>query len=548
MAVDYDAIVVGAGAGGGVAACVLAEAGKRVLVVERGRYRSYADSGRRDHLRNHRLQVYGLNTGPEIAANPRVLVNVSGSQRLVWPYEEAYGGNAAAVGSGTLVYGGLAWRFHPDDFHMASRYGVPARSSLVDWPFGYDELAPWYERAEWEIGVAGSGDDPHAGRRNRGYPMPPLPPTPSTRVLQQGAARLGLSTFTPPILVNGVPRDGRPACIGCGSCVGFPCPVDAKNGTQNTVIPRAMATGRCDLETEVSVERLAMSARGEVVGVDVARRTPEGAIMRRRVTARAIVLAAGAIETARLMLLSVSDREPAGIGNARDLVGRNLQGHTYPVCYGLFEEEVQDSTGPGVTIATSDFAHGNEGVIGGAMLADDFVMLPAIFWKQALPPDLPRWGLAAKAFMREGYRRVTQLRGPVHEIPSPDCRISLDRGNVDGLGLPVARLSGVIHNETHRTAKFIRARAEAWMAASGAVRTWSAIPPPCLSSGQHQAGTARMGTDARTSVTDPFGRVWGHDNLVIADASLHPTNGSYNPVLTILALAYRNASRWALDL
>jgi choline dehydrogenase-like flavoprotein len=194
-----------------------------------------------------------------------------------------------------------------------------------------------------------------------------------------------------------------------------------------------------------------------------------------------------------------------------------------------------------VTIATCEYNHGNPGVIGGSMIADDFIMLPIIFWKRALPPGAPRWGAAGKAAMRDHYCHVTRLYGPVQEIPNPNCRVTLDPNVRDRFGLPVARLSGSVHPETARTAGFIRDRATEWLRASGAVETWSGPMSPALSAGQHQAGTCRMGRNPTVSVTDPFGRVWGHDNLFIADGSLHPTNGGFNPVLTILALAYRVA-------
>ena len=109
----------------------------------------------------------------------------------------------------------------------------------------------------------------------------------------------------------------------------------------------------------------------------------------------------------------------------------------------------------------------------------------------------------------------------------------------------MARLSGVAHPETVRTANFMLERAKAWLEASGAGRVWGDKQVPRLSGGQHQAGTCRMGTDERHSVTDPHGRVWGHDNLFVSDASLHPTNGGFNPVLTIMALAFRNAEHIA---
>lgn len=537
---EYDVIVIGAGAAGGIAACVLAEQGKRVLLLERGKEHSYETSGHRDHLRNHRYSKYGHTTGPECDGNPRVFVDPAGNERVVRPNEPDYSNIASGVGSGTLLYGGLAWRFLRDDFRMASRYGVPEGSSLVDWPIGYEDLEPFYERAEWEIGVAGETGD-LSGHRIR-YPMPPVPRRAAASVLAKGAASLGFDTFSPPILVNTVARAGRAACMSCGSCVGFLCPSNAKNGTQNTVIPRALASGHCTLVTGTVAERIEQNASGKVIGVATVRLGENGEPSRAMVRARAVMVCAGAIETARLLLASASPAHPMGLGNAHDQVGRHLQGHYYPTAYGLFDADVHDGRGPGVSIATCDFNHGNDNVIGGAMLADDFVMPPIIFWSQALPPDLPRWGAAAKAFMRDNFRRVLQVKGPVHEIPSPDCRVTLDSSTRDMLGRPVAKLSGTTHPETVRTANYILDKAHEWLRQSGAMATWGPAQRLQLSAGQHQAGTCRMGTDPRTSVTDPYGRVWGHDNLFISDGSIHPTNGGFNPVLTIMALAFRNAA------
>src|SRR5690606_38613490 len=138
---------------------------------------------------------------------------------------------------------GLAWRFLPDDLRMASRYGVPDGSSLADWPLTYDDLAPHYDWVEWEVGVCGDPTGhPAAGHRQRGYPMPPLPADPEAALLAAGADRVGLATGRVPLLLNSVPRDGRPACGGedCGACVGFPCPTGGRSGTHDTVIPRAL--------------------------------------------------------------------------------------------------------------------------------------------------------------------------------------------------------------------------------------------------------------------------------------------------------------------
>ena len=239
LAPDYDVVVIGAGAGGGVAACVLAEAGRRVLLVERGESLARADLPR-DHLRNARVFT-GLERqlDPPVAGNLRFVGDVA-----VLPTEAAWSNNAMALGGGTRVYGAMAWRFCPEDFRMGSTYGEP----FVDWPIGYDDVAPYYDRVEWELGVCGpDAPRPYDGARTRGYPMPPFAPNAAEPVLARGAEALGLATAAIPLLINSVPYGGRPACIRCGTCAGFACHADAKNGSHNTTIPRALATGRCDL-------------------------------------------------------------------------------------------------------------------------------------------------------------------------------------------------------------------------------------------------------------------------------------------------------------
>lgn len=538
MTTPYDVIIVGAGAGGGIAAGVLAEAGKRVLLIERGRQLSFNDIGR-DHLRNQRLSEYGHNAGPDIDGSPRTLED----GRIVRPHESGYQNNAAAVGSGTRVYGAQAWRFMPQDFRMASIYGVPEGSSLADWPITYEDLAPYYEHVEWEVGVCGDHQAmTHLPGYQRPYPMPPMSPLSlQGQTYRRGLDALGWQKLPVPLLINSVPYHNRPACNRCQHCVGFGCAVDAKNGTHNTMIARALESGRCTLVTQAMVERITVDSGGRVTGVAYFDEHNQ----RVEAQAEVVVISAGATETARLLLNSATPQEPDGIGNNSDQVGRHLQGHYYPRAVGLFPEPVQDWLGPGASTATCQFNHGNDDVVGGGMLADEFIVLPIIFWKRLLPPDLPRWGAANKAFMRDNYRRVTDIAGPVQEIPSPHARVTLDPQVRDRWGIPVAHLSGATHPETVRTAAFMRERAIEWQKAAGAVEVWSKPPTLGLSAGQHQAGTARMGDDPVVSVVDKWCRVHGHDNLYIADGSVHVTNGGFNPVLTIMALAWRTAEHIA---
>lgn len=536
----YDAIIIGTGAAGGIVACVLAEAGKHVLLLERGPRLSFADVGR-DHLRNQRLAIYGHNAGPDVNGNPRVFVDPQGHSRIVKPYELDYHNNAACVGGGTRVYGAQAWRFHPDDFRMATKYGVPEGSSLADWPISYETLEPFYERAEWELGAAGNGESIQRQiPRKRNYPLRPVGPSPQTVALQKAAQQLGWVTTPVPLLINTEPYGGRSACIACKYCVGFACPTDAKSGSQNTVIPRALATGNCELKTSTIVEAIETDERGNVIGVSFLDHAT-GEPQRQTAHAKIVIVSAGAIESARLLLNSHSALHPAGLGNEHDQVGRNLQGHLYPRAYGISPTKVFDGIGPGVTIATTQFNHDNPGIVGGGMLADDFIKPPIDFWYDSLPPDLPRWGIDNKRFMRENYTRVMHVRGPVQDIPNPEGRVTVDAAVRDKWRIPVARLSGTTHRATVEAAEFMRERGEEWMRASGCEKVWSAQPGLILSGRQHQAGTCRMGRDPKSSVTDEWGRVHNHDNLFVVDGSLHVTNGGFNPVLTIMALAFRSA-------
>jgi choline dehydrogenase-like flavoprotein len=547
VAAHYDAVVVGSGAGGGVAAWALTQSGRTVLLVERGGYPDTAHQAR-DHLRNARTDT-GLDhlTLRSSAENPRTLL-LGPEPVVLLAWDPRYGSNADTFGGGTRVYGAQAWRFMPEDFAMASTYGVPDSSALADWPIGYDEMEPFYTQAEYEIGVCGSAE-PHAGftRRSRPYPMAPMPLTKPAHRLLAGARAIGLTTTPVPLAINSTPYDGRAACAQCRQCVGFTCPVEAKNGSHNTVLARAAATGNLSVLLGTRAERIVTDTSGRVTGVDLVGGVG-GSRWRRPVGAEDVVVAAGAVESARLLLASRSDREPDGLGNTYDQVGRHLQGHLYGGAIGIFDDAVNDLVGPGPAISTHDFRQGNDGLVGGGMIANDFVPTPVStfgYLRQAGLIGLH--GLAAKQGMRHLLPRMQRVVGPVHEVTSADNRVRLDPTVTDSLGIPVARLSGQLHPNDLAVQELLGKRAAAWLRASGATTAITYGSPAhnvAPSSGQHQAGTCRMGTDPAASVTDPYGRVWDHPNLRVIDGSLHVTNGGVNPVLTIFANAYRIMHTW----
>lgn len=546
LAARYDAIVVGSGAGGGVAACALTEAGRTVLLVERGDFPDLAYLAE-DHLRNARTDAgFDHRTLASSTDNPRTLRVGDTTTRLA-ASDPRWGSNANTLGGGTRIYGAQAWRFMPEDFAMATTYGVPDGSALADWPISYDDLEPFYTRAEYEIGVCGSAEGDSARlRRSRPYPMPPMPLTRPGQVLARGAERLGLRTAPVPLAINSVPYGGRPACQRCAQCVGFACPVDAKNGAANAMLPRASATGRLAVLVGTRVERIVPDGRGRVTGVAVVGDIG-GSVWRATVAADVVVVSAGATETARLLLHSTSDSEPYGLGNNTDQVGRHLQGHLYAGALGLFDEPLNDFVGPGPGIATNDFRHHNPGVIGGGMLANEFVPTPLGNFGYLSSAGLVNLhGVEVKERMRRLVPRLQRVVGPIQEVTSAESRVRLDPEVTDRFGIPVVQLSGGPHPEDHRTQAYLNDRAAEWLRASGAstvIRSGRRGADSGPSSGQHQAGTARMGTDPARSVTDPYGRVWGHDNLYVADGSLHVTNGGVNPVLTIYANAMRVMDR-----
>jgi choline dehydrogenase-like flavoprotein len=305
------------------------------------------------------------------------------------------------------------------------------------------------------------------------------------------------------------------------------------------VLTRALASGNCTVLTGTTAERIVTDGAGRVTGVAL---VGGDGTWRRTVSAADVIVAAGAAESARLLLNSASDREPNGLGNNADQVGRHLQAHLYGGAIGVFEEDAQDLLGPGVSIGSADYRHGNPGVIGGGILANEFVTTPSNTYDYLASAGLiPAWGAGSKAGMVRLAKRLVRVQGPIHEVTMAESRVRIDPSVTDRYGIPVARLSGGLHPEDVRARDFLARRAAEWLEASGAtnVRISSRSIPVGPSSGQHQAGTCRMGTDPATSVVDPLGRVWGHDNLRVADGSVHVTNGGVNPVLTIFANAFR---------
>ncbi len=528
-----NAIVIGAGAGGGVVAKELAVNGMSVALFEQGDWPVY-DKHINDELISQRGTVFKLAYGPDVNKNPRVFIKHEKEGETVTTIHGFDTYNAACVGSGTVSYGAMGWRFMREDFRMKSTYGEVQGSTLADWPISYDDLEPYYEKAEYEIGVAGDNSgNPFAAPRKKDFPMPAFENNEGGEIIADACKRLGLHPFPIPMLRNSVPYNGRAACIRNRTCVGYACPVNAKNGTHNTVIPVALKSGNCELRVNSVVAEILMADNGKVTGV----RYIDDKGLEKIQTADMVIVASSAIETARILLSSRNSKFPNGLGNNNDWVGRNLTAHAYTGADALFDHEIQHMRGPGATIAINDYNHHNKEIIGGGLLANEFFLTPYLFSKFRSPGSA-NWGIEHKNFQRENFFRYTGLRGPIQEMPNFNSRVTIYDKKKDYWNRPIVALSGGKLPIDKEHCRFLSQKAEEILIEAGASKTWQSIGGGGIGAGQHQMGTCRMGDDPATSVVNKYGQVHDIENLYVADGSLCVTGGGFNPALTIMALGY----------
>jgi len=288
----FDVCVIGTGAGGGVMLKELTATGMRVVALERGPHLSTSQ------FSDDELQVMWRDT------------LFSPDQLETWradadsPTETGrFNAVAHCVGGTMTHWAAWSWRFRPDEFKVLSTEGPVAGASLADWPVDYDELEPFYEKAEWEFGVSGDATaNPFEAARKKGYPNPPHPPKVSGESVAKGARALGYTPFPTPMGINSRPYDGRPKCLYGGACQQFGCPIHAKATPLSVLIPKAMATGNLDLRPDAMVFDLSVDEGGRVR----AARYLDGAGNAHQVRARQFVVAGGAIGSPHLLRMCTS--------------------------------------------------------------------------------------------------------------------------------------------------------------------------------------------------------------------------------------------------
>ena len=535
-----DVVTVGSGAGGGTLAAALAEAGLTVEVLEKGPHYGLLDFTH-DELTICRRNFFV----PFVSEEPRLA-----RQSTNEPFQKTNDGwIACCVGGGTVHMSGFLYRLHREDFELRTRYGATAGATVADWPIGYDELAPWYDRAEVAIGVAGrAGENPFDEPRSSGYPLPPLLAHPLAAHLAATATRLGLHPFATPRGVLSAAYDGRPPCSYCGLCAEFGCETGAKSDVPSTFIRRALATGRCRLRPNAMVREITVDEHGRARGVVY--QDARGA--QHEVRARVVVVACSAIESARLLLMSRSGKFPAGLANTSGLVGRNLSFST------LSRVEAEFARGGGRTIAGLDDPlpwlgvslqdyyrlPASAGGAKGGTLRFDFINPSVISRAErvARAAQPPLWGQALKDRLRHHFREVRTVETEIFGefLPLEGTYVDLDPKITDRFGLPVARITLQHHPVDVQAIGFLAARAREVLEAMGADSVRVDVPLGTLRALQH--GTCRFGRDAGQSVLDPSCRAHDVPNLYVVDGSFMPTGGGVPPTLTIQANALRVAA------
>ncbi|MGQ0587518.1 MAG: GMC family oxidoreductase [Gammaproteobacteria bacterium] len=531
-----DFVVVGSGAAGGVVARELAVAGFSVVLLEQGPHRKASDFTHDELSVQFNNELLG---GAEnVQTYRRTAADTAQVQNSPPPALYSQG-----VGGSSVHFSGNFWRLRPSDFKEKGKLGAIAGTGFDDWPISYEDLEPYYTRVDWEIGVSGV-PGPFDPPRSKPYPMPPLPVKSSGVLLEAAAAKLGLHAQPAPLAITSQPHNGRPGCIHCGFCMGFGCEANAKSSTLATMIPEALATGRCELRARCAVYRIETGKDGRVS--EVAYWDEKGRPQAQK--ARAVVLCANGAETPRLLLMSGSAKFPQGLANNNGRVGKGLMFNSHSVTHGLFEEPLHDYKSVQVSRIIHDFyeSDAKRGFYGGGGIdARPFLAhSPMLFALATVPPDVPRWGAEYKKYLAHAFTRHMAVLGSGTSLAMDSNNVTLDPKAKDPLGRPAMRITYQDHPDDMKLAAFLQDRAMELLAAAGAKKSWrEPIEPQNI--GTHLLGTCRMGDDPKTSVVDKFHRAHEVKNLFIVDGSSFVTSGRGQPTMTIQALAFRAAEHIA---
>lgn len=551
---QYDVCIIGSGAGGGMAAKVLTEGGLSCALLEAGPDVN-PEKDFKMWVWPYELPHRGEGVGGRSRENFGEFLAPNGAWHIEGePYTSAPGSDfqwfrSRIVGGRTNHWGRIALRFAPIDFRSKTRDGLGD-----DWPITYEDLSPYYDKVESYIGVFGTKEN--VASAPDGVFLPPPKPRCTELMVKKACDKLGIICIPSRLAILTKSVNGRLPCHYCGQC-GRGCVTASNFSSSQVCIPPALKTGKLTLITGAMAREILVDKDGKATGVSYIDKATRS---EKRISARAVVVAASACESARLLLNSKSTVFPAGLANSSGVVGKYLTDSVGSTGYGYFPqlEKMPPHNHDGVGgmhmympwwkfDQQNDFPRGYHIEFGGGR------EMPGVGMFNGMNRDEEGYGLSLKQRARKQYGCHVGFAGRGEMIPNPDTYCEIDPDVVDEWGIPVLRFHFKWSDYELLQAKDMQETFRSIVETMGGeYKTKTSIHgdyPFGIDVGGkiiHEVGTARMGADPKSSVLNGFCQAHEVKNLFVTDGAPLVTNPDKNPTLTIMALSWR-ASEYLLD-
>jgi choline dehydrogenase-like flavoprotein len=542
MALDpVDVCIVGSGAGGGPMALELGRAGFKVVVLEKGAFY------RQDEFVHDEILMSRRNFFMPLPWDEPHLIRHGENGK----YEKSNGAwTANCVGGGTVHMSGYFYRLKPMDFRLKSEMGAVKGANVADWPIRYEDLAPFYDKAEEELGVSGDAsiDHPFKDVRSKPFPLPPLDEHPISAEVDKACKSLGYHPFRTARGIISRAYKGRAACSYCALCGSYGCEMGAKSSTHASLIPTALATGHVEVRARCMATSVEVDKQGKAKSVLYL----DSNWVTQEQPAKIIVVSCTAVESARLLLNSKSSKFQNGLANNNGLVGKNLVFSSFGESRATFRINERKKSwpwlgdrAPFVQRSLQDFywmKDDSQGFRKGGTLGFMFQHPNPIFASVRIAGSGKSgvFGKVLKDKLRDWRdSKILQYELYGEFLPTDGSFVTVDANTRDKYGLPVAAISIVRHPTDFKMARFLVERGEEILQAMN--------PESMERLGDNgetlilQGGTCRFGNNPATSVLDKDCRAHEVDNLYVVDGSFMPTSGGVPVTLTIAANSFRVA-------
>lgn len=551
MAHDYDAIVVGSGAGGGMTAWKLSQAGYSVLVLEKGSWFKEADFNK-DEIACCRRSVYT----PNLKEEQHVIEEKFEDGWQATPTSESgwdfWNGNC--VGGASNFMSGFFYRMKPVDFKLLSEFGSIKGANIVDWPISYQDLEPYYAAVEKIVGISGRvvNHPFQEPRSTSNFPYPPTAEHPIAQWIDRASEQKGLNAIPIPRAILPYSDKGRSGCSYSGYCGSYGCSTGAKGSSRAALLDDAVKTGNCTIKADSKVYKIESDNSGKISAVLYYNKLG----LPRRANAKIYVVACQPIESSRLLLQSTGPKYPNGLGNNNGQLGKNLifsagaTGSSRFRFKDFSEKQVAELKIQGLfeNRGLQDwyvFNHPKLGKIKGGTIDLLFRHSNPISraHRRKWSDGVLNWGSSLKKALKDEFTSGKDLKFEIFCDWSPvdNCYVKLDPKVKDKWGSPVAKVRLDSHPHDLKVGRYLADRTEDFLKHMGAKSiesNVSAEPPANL-----VAGGCRFGINPETSVLDPDCRSHFVENLFVTDSSFMPTGGSVTYTWTIYANALRVAEK-----